>query len=796
MRVYLAYIVFFLVFFYGWRELGNSFWTAQSVHLHLAQDTETGGPDIVYTHINSLGHVIQWINNVVVPSFFQDEWFPGDPSSAWGWPAGKYKMATQNKGYINQATRLIGAMRVRQWKSAVGSCTNPYNEDGLCFGSFEVGAQKGSFSGLNNNSDSKQFQPSDCEKWGSGIAFYGREAVYSCSHSYEFYIPFTATQDDALKITEDHFGYLWADGGTRAILVEFVTHTPSAHALIHHRYVVEIMSSGYVDAKREVRPFRLSPIQNNSALEWIGVVFQCVFLLFSLYYMIAFVWHWRQYGVFSQKALYRFLSGWNMVEFGHHFMIIAIVIVRFLWFFDSGRIDFVNVKKGTYMNPTYPMLDRCVLLWVIECYMVSLLAIVVFARLFKFINVNPRLNLLIRTLKRCTWSLFAMSIIFFIALTGMVLAAYMLFFPYDTSFKSLDSAYSVLLRVLLGDTEIYGTMRDINRWVTPVFFLIYTFFGVFVILNMILAVIVDSFEKEVEEGDAKGFSDLGQQMRKVFSRCWASCCGRICGNKPRAPVSKDLDIDHLYQTLVEYKKKVGGKGTLTLDHLMEIFDLTRPEAVELMRKLDVDGSGTIELDEIEVFKMNHDEAQQEPQELEMEDLMEPDDENPTDSPQLATTVTGLVHAHNALMKGKKAKGSSYIPPTLPATSAAPENGGGTVDLTPFAQQLAMLLQKQEELLTVTRQSSQSMTFSDAGDTERQQRQDQMLMMVQKQMQQQQLLLQQQQTAQQGRLKGLQDGLEEANRHISDIDFTLNEIRRQVASLGQTMSKVASNSVPT
>ena len=55
-----------------------------------------------------------------------------------------------------------------------------------------------------------------------------------------------------------------------------------------------------------------------------------------------------------------------------------------------------------------------------------------------------------------------------------------------------------LFRVILGDFD-YGAMENANRYLGPIYFVTYVFIVLFVLLNMFLAIITDTYTEVKEE---------------------------------------------------------------------------------------------------------------------------------------------------------------------------------------------------------------------------------------------------------------------------------------------------------
>lgn len=76
-----------------------------------------------------------------------------------------------------------------------------------------------------------------------------------------------------------------------------------------------------------------------------------------------------------------------------------------------------------------------------------------------------------------------------------------------------------LFRIILGDFNFHE-LEAANRILGPTYFILYVFFVFFVLLNMFLAIINDTYsEVKAELSNQKNEFDVGDYFKKV---CW--CC--------------------------------------------------------------------------------------------------------------------------------------------------------------------------------------------------------------------------------------------------------------------------------
>ena len=82
-------------------------------------------------------------------------------------------------------------------------------------------------------------------------------------------------------------------------------------------------------------------------------------------------------------------------------------------------------------------------------------------------------------------------------------------------FSTFYDAVFTLLRTILGDFDFHE-LEQANRVLGPIFFITYVFFVFFVLLNMFLAIINDTYaEVKAELATQKNEFEIGDYFKKV-----------------------------------------------------------------------------------------------------------------------------------------------------------------------------------------------------------------------------------------------------------------------------------------
>jgi polycystin 2 len=150
----------------------------------------------------------------------------------------------------------------------------------------------------------------------------------------------------------------------------------------------------------------------------------------------------------------------------------------------------------------------------------SFVAICVFfswVKLFKYISFNKTMTQLASTLSRCAGDIMGFGVMFFIVFFAFAQLGYLLFGTQVGDYSTFDSAIFTLLRTILGDFD-FNSMEKANRILGPIFFLCYVFFVFFVLLNMFLAIINDTYsEVKAEIAAQRNEFELGDYMKRGYN---------------------------------------------------------------------------------------------------------------------------------------------------------------------------------------------------------------------------------------------------------------------------------------
>nr|XP_017825916.1 polycystin-2 isoform X2 [Callithrix jacchus] len=138
--------------------------------------------------------------------------------------------------------------------------------------------------------------------------------------------------------------------------------------------------------------------------------------------------------------------------------------------------------------------------------------------LFKFINFNRTMSQLSTTMSRCAKDLFGFAIMFFIIFLAYAQLAYLVFGTQVDDFSTFQECIFTQFRIILGDIN-FAEIEEANRVLGPIYFTTFVFFMFFILLNMFLAIINDTYsEVKSDLAQQKAEMELSDLIRKGYHK--------------------------------------------------------------------------------------------------------------------------------------------------------------------------------------------------------------------------------------------------------------------------------------
>jgi len=200
---------------------------------------------------------------------------------------------------------------------------------------------------------------------------------------------------------------------------------------------------------------------------------------------------------------------------------------------------------------------------------------VIVSRLFKACSTQPRLALVTNTIASAAIDIIHFGFVFIIIFAVYASSAYLLFGPELDEFASIIRALNALQRLMLGDFD-WVSMLEVGRPQCMLWFWSFTWLVNLIMLNMLLAIIMDVYT-EVKGNVGAGAETLWSQFFEIVFRMRAEWQGR------KLPLHKILKgLDPLCDVGGQ-KDDIEAEGMVTIEGLGEqVPGLSAEQAFEVL----------------------------------------------------------------------------------------------------------------------------------------------------------------------------------------------------------------------
>jgi Ca2+-binding EF-hand superfamily protein len=381
------------------------------------------------------------------------------------------------------------------------------------------------------------------------------------------------------EIVQNLKSNLWLDRGTRAVFIDFTVYNGNVNLFSIVKLFFEYPATGGLTTYYSIRTLKL--IRYVDAFDFIVLACECIFVLYLLYYYVE-----EMIEIYQHRLKY-FANFWNIMD------IVVIALATMTIAFNIMRHREVNRLFDIFMRDQtqFPNFETLSYFQTAFNNVTALGAFLSYVKLFKYLSFNKTMLQLQVTITNCAKDVLGFGIMFFIIFLAYTQWGYLLFGTQVKGFSDFTNSFYTLFNVIMGSMDTYDEMVEANRGIGPLFFLSYVFFVFFVLINMFVAIITDSYSEVKVELDQKedelNLADyVGKQLNKVASELKFKQERAV--NMAKALELGDKDGDGVL-TFYEWKKALL-KQNYSEDDIEVLF-----------AKYDVDGDGTLDKEEQETM---------------------------------------------------------------------------------------------------------------------------------------------------------------------------------------------------
>uniref|UniRef100_A0A8C2X4A3 Polycystin 2 like 1, transient receptor potential cation channel n=1 Tax=Cyclopterus lumpus TaxID=8103 RepID=A0A8C2X4A3_CYCLU len=465
--VYLVFLVDICLLTYGMTSSSTYYYTKAMTDLFVNTGGESG---VRFQSIGTMADFWIYAQGPLLDGLYWTKWYNNQ------------SLGRGDQSFIYYENMLLGVPRMRQIKIMNNSCKVHKDFEDEITGCFDVYNDKKeddlSFGLVNGTAWTYH-----TEKEVKGSSHWGLLTTYSGAGYYQ---DLSRTKEESAITLEELVDNLWLDRGTRAAFVDFSTYNANINMFCVIRLVVEFPATGGAIPSYQIRTVKLIRYITN----WDYFILACemVFCLFILYYVVEEILELR-----IHKCSY-FQSIWNILDI----VVIMLAIVAVV--FNVFRTVKVDTLLGKLLEQPGIYADfEFLAFW--QTQYNNLNAVNLFfawIKVFKYISFNKTMTQLSSTLGRCAKDILGFAIMFFIVFFAYAQLGYLLFGTEVESFSTFVKCIFTQFRIILGDFD-YDAIDRANRVLGPIYFVTYVFFVFFVLLNMFLAIINDTYSVVKEE---------------------------------------------------------------------------------------------------------------------------------------------------------------------------------------------------------------------------------------------------------------------------------------------------------
>ncbi|XP_063205527.1 polycystin-2-like protein 2 [Chroicocephalus ridibundus] len=447
-----------------------------------------------------------------------------------------------NSSHIYYENLLLGVAQIRQLKVHNNTCSiYPYFHAFLedCYSEYHYQAEDRSEFGLKNDSEWKYTSASSLSPW-----YWGSMGLYS-SGGYKFTLPQSKQKslEKLVFLRQNN----WLTRGTRIVFIDFSTYNANVNLFCIVRLVVEFPATG--GARTSSHTYSVKLLRYVTYYDYFLAACEITFCLFIITFIIQ-----EATKIVKLKKEY-FRSAWNCLD-----LLLLVVSILAIAFNIYRTVAVSLLMEELLSDPhAYPDFYFLAFWQVLYNNMIAINVFFAWIKIFKYVSFNKTMMQLSSTLSRCDKDILGFAVMFFIIFFAYAQFGYLVFGSQVEEFSSFQNCIFTQFRIVLGDFN-FEAIEAANRILGPVYFITFVFLVFFVLLNMVLAIINDTYSEV--KADFQMITSEEIQIRDLFRQ---SCNKALVKLKLKKP---ELDKNSSEETL-ESKEFSASEGKDSSKHSSE-----------------------------------------------------------------------------------------------------------------------------------------------------------------------------------------------------------------------------------
>jgi len=273
------------------------------------------------------------------------------------------------------------------------------------------------------------------------------------------------------------------DRDARVLFFDFVTLNPNLNLHTVGRLSFELPTDGGVIAYSQIKTWRF--------WKYLGTRGKTLFAVEVIVTMMVVFYTWEELmEIYTQGFKNYRQSAWNAVDWTN----LIFFYLTIFW-----RVSVVLDDNPTMTNlESYESYRSFVWSFSMEAYFNMVNGILLYFKLFKFLNASRKMRLLFNLFYKTAADMFTFIIILCVFYLAYGLGGYLIFSSDVSDFRELHIALLNLFRYTVTDMD-YEALRQSSVVAASIYYVSWTLLILLVLVNVIVAILSDGFEKVQEE---------------------------------------------------------------------------------------------------------------------------------------------------------------------------------------------------------------------------------------------------------------------------------------------------------
>jgi len=354
------------------------------------------------------------------------------------------------------------------------------------------------------------------------------------------------------QLRELWFGGL-VDRDARVLFFDFVTLNPNLNLHTVGRLSFELPTDGGVIAYSQIKTWRF--------WKYLGTRGRTLFAVEIIVTMMVVFYTWEELiEIYTQGFKNYRQSAWNAVDWAN----LIFFYLTIFW-----RVSVVLDDNPSMTNlENYESYRSFVWSFSMEAYFNMVNGILLYFKLFKFLNASRKMRLLFNLFYKTAADMFTFIIILCVFYLAYGLGGYLVFSSDVSDFRELHIALLNLFRYTVTDMD-YEALRQSSVVAASIYYVSWTLLILLVLVNVIVAILSDGFEKVQEE------NRKAPDERFIFTRFIPAAM--------RSYVFSYMDSNK--------------DGYLSAEEFALAHGIEKKEAEDIIAKYDINGDGLMDAEE-------------------------------------------------------------------------------------------------------------------------------------------------------------------------------------------------------